>query len=164
MGEAPDARPVPPGRPPWSMWVTSGACLAQRPVPSWPESRSCRGERNSSSWKATTKPSLEEAGHPSRCHPATTPTAEPGVALRDLLVPSHQAPGSHSPPPRLPRHQARGIRQRTSGLSLPGVTSLDQPGSKPLPSPPAQRSCQSRHSRPPRAGRHPLCSPPHLLI
>lgn len=47
-----------------------------RPLPSCPH-RSCRAESNSSSWKATTKHSLEHEDHSSRCH--RQPHQPPGL-------------------------------------------------------------------------------------
>lgn len=62
--------------------------LARRPLPSWPQ-QELQGRKKQRSWKATIKPSLEQVGHSSRCQPAATATAKPGVALPDLWAASH---------------------------------------------------------------------------
>ena len=125
--------------------------------PSWP-SGSCRGERNSSSWKATVKPSLEYAGHPSRCQPGTTLTVQAGVALgggpRDLLAAFRW---SCSP---LHVHPSPGLRASSKplGPSLPGSCHLTTTAPSLSCLPVVVTSVVT-----PWAGQHPLCSLLHLF-
>lgn len=136
----------------WSAWATGGAGLAHRALVA---QRKLQGRRNSSSWKATVKPSLEYPGHPSRCQPGTTLTVEAGVALGAVPATSRlplAGPVHHSTSTPL---QAPGPRQRPSGPSLPGVVSLDHRRSKPLLSPCRRDVCSHALGRP----APPLLSP-----
>lgn len=92
-----------------------------------------------------------------RCHPGSTPAAEPGAALRDI-------PAALFTGPRLPLPQARGTGQGPSGISLRGVRSLDR--LKASPASPRQRSLQSHHNIPAPAARPapPLLSPAPLHL
>lgn len=159
MGEAPDTRPV-PARPHWPAWVTSRACLAQKARPLLAREQELQGRKKQQfleshhqallgrGWTFIKMPS----SHHTNCRARNGPPRPLGP-----LTPSSGVPFTT---PRLPRHQARGIRQRTSGLPLPGVTSPDQPGSKPLRPPVPTLQTPSGEPAPPLL----FSAPSHLSL
>lgn len=123
------------------------------PSPPGP-SRGCRGEK-SSSWKTTTKPSLQYAGH---SHDAIQGPHQ---------LPSLERPSVTSPRPSSPVHVYPYPRH--AGLvkghrAFPSVGSGHLTASKPL-LPPRGSEASSRITtfRPPRPGQRPLCSLLHLF-